>query len=282
MRAIPGKRFRYARAALLWCTIIMTVVGVGFPLFWMMVSSVMPYTELFSRSLWLLPKHPTLQHYYDLLTRTTFPVYFKNSVIVAVMATVGAVSLAVLAGYGFTRFKFRGRSLIANSVIFTYMFPPILLSIPLFVLLKQLGLVNSYVGLAFAHIAFVLPLAMWLAIIFFQAIPVALDEAAMVDGASRLQALYLVVFPLAIPGIVATAVFVFVISWNDYLFSLVLMVDESLKTLPVGVAGYMDATSVEWGLMMAGGVLITLPIVIWFVIVQRYLIQGLSAGAIKG
>ena len=278
---VPGERSRIGRI-LLWAAIALTVIGVGFPLFWMTVSSAMPYQELFSRTPRLLPRHPTIQHYVDLLSRTVFPVYFVNSTIVAVLATVGAVSLATLAGYGLTRFRFPGRDLIAQMVLFSYMFPPILLSIPLFVLLKQLGLVNSYAGLSLAHISFALPFAMWLAVIFFQAIPVDLDEAAMVDGASRLGALLRVVLPLAIPGVVANAVFVFVLSWNDYLFSVVLVVDEARKTLPVGVAGFADSTSVEWGLMMAGGVLITLPIMLGFTVVQRYLIQGLSAGAIKG
>jgi ABC-type glycerol-3-phosphate transport system permease component len=279
--AYPGERTRAGRIAL-WVAVVVTVTAVGFPLFWMAVSSLMPYQELFSRKSRLLPTHPTLQHYADLLGRTVFPVYFLNSTVVAVISTAAAVALATLAGYGLTRFQFPGRSLIARAVLVSYMFPPILLSIPLFVLLKQLGLVNSYAGLSLAHVSFALPFAMWLAMIFFEAIPVELDEAAMVDGASRLGALCRVVLPLAVPGVVANAVFVFVLSWNDYLFSVVLVVDEARKTLPVGVAGFADSTSVEWGLMMAGGVLITLPIMIGFAVVQRYLIQGLSAGAIKG
>lgn len=281
MTGVPGERSRASRMVL-WGAIALTVTGVGFPLFWMTVSSLMPYPELFSRTPRLLPIHPSLQHYADLLSRTVFPVYFANSTIVAVLATLGAVSLGTLAGYGLTRFAFPGRALIAKAVLFSYMFPPILLSIPLFVLLKRLGLVNSYAGLSLAHISFDLPFAMWIAMIFFQAIPVELDEAAMVDGASRLGALLRVVLPLAVPGVVANAVSVFVLSWNDYLFSVVLVVDEARKTLPVGVAGFADSTSVEWGLMMAGGVLITLPIMIGFAVVQRYLIEGLSAGAIKG
>ena len=281
MSGRPGEASPGGRAAM-WSAIAATVILVGFPLYWMAASSFMPPTELFSRVARLTPKVPTLQNYRDLLERTAFPVYFRNSTVVAVIATVGAVVLATLAGYGLTRFEFPGKAWVARSVIFTYMFPPILLSIPLFVLLKQIGLVNSLPGLALAHMSFALPFAMWLAMIFFQAVPVDLDDAAMVDGASRLGALWRVVLPLAIPGIVANAVFVFVLSWNDYLFSLVLIVEESRKTLPVGVAGFADSTSVEWGLMMAGGVLITLPIMTGFAVVQRWLIQGLSAGAIKG
>lgn len=281
MSPIPGDQGRAGRF-FLWVGVALTVAAIGFPLYWMAVSSVMPYTELFDRAARLLPSEPTFQHYRDLLNRTAFPRYFRNSVVVAMLATLLAVGLATLAGYGLTRFRFPGRTLIAKSVFFTYLFPPILLSIPLFVLLKQVGFVNSHVGLALAHVSFALPFAMWLAMIFFEAIPVDLDEAAMVDGASRLGALLRVVLPLALPGVVANAVFVFVLSWNDYLFSVVLIVDETRKTLPVGVAGFADSTSVEWGLMMAGGVLITLPIMLGFAVVQRYLIQGLSAGAIKG
>ena len=281
MNGAPGEQSLGGRAAL-WGAVAVTVVAVGFPLYWMTASSFMPPTELFARVARLLPKAPTLQNYHELLERTAFPTYFRNSTVVAVIATVGAVALATLAGYGLTRFEFPGKTWVARSVIFTYMFPPILLSIPLFVLLKRIGLVNSHLGLALAHMSFALPFAMWLAMIFFQAVPVDLDEAAMVDGASRLGALWRVVLPLATPGIVANAVFVFVLSWNDYLFSVVLVVEETRKTLPVGVAGFADSTSVEWGLMMAGGVLITLPIMVGFAVAQRWLIHGLSAGAIKG
>jgi multiple sugar transport system permease protein len=162
------------------------------------------------------------------------------------------------------------------------MFPPILMAIPLFVMLKQVGLTNSLVGLALAHMSFAMPLALWLSTIFFQAIPIELDEAAMIDGASRLAILWRVILPVAGPGVIAISVFVFVLSWNDYLFSLVLMVAEAKKTLPVGVASFQEATSVEWGLIMAGGVLITLPVMLGFMLVQRWLIQGLGAGAVKG
>ena len=276
-----GRKSRLPRAAL-WAGVLATIVVTGFPLYWMVASSIMPYPDLFDRTPRFLPRALTLEHYHGLLSRTAFPTYFSNSFLVATMATALAIVLATLAGYGLTRFTFPGRALVARSVIFTYLFPPILLTIPLFVLLKQMGMVNSHVGLALAHVSFALPFATWLAMIFFQAIPVELEEAAMVDGASRLTALRRVVLPLAGPGIVANAVFVFVLSWNDYLFSVVLVVDERLKTLPVGVAGFADSTSVEWGLMMAGGVLITLPIMVGFAVVQRYLIQGLSAGALKG
>lgn len=268
---------------LLWALIVVTISLVCFPLYWMAISSVKQYDELFSRNFDLLPSGAsTLQNYTELLHKTLFARYFLNSLIVAVLATAGSVVAAVLAGFGVTRFDFPGRKLIASSVLFTYMFPPILLSIPLFVMLKNAGLVNSLFGLALAHVSFTLPLAMWLAIIFFEAIPIDLDEAAMIDGAGRLRTLWAVILPIAIPGVVAICVFSFILSWNDYLFALVLIVDETKKTLPVGVAGFVEATSVEWGLLMAGGVLITLPVLIGFSIAQRWLIEGLGAGAVKG
>ncbi len=267
----------------LWLLIILTVAIVCFPLYWMVLSSFRPFNELFSRSLHLLPTGSfTLANYVQLLHDTLFARYFLNSLIVSTAATLGAVAAAVLAGYGITRFDFPGRKLLASSVLFVYMFPPILLSIPLFVMLKNVGVIDSLGGLALAHISFTLPLAMWLAIIFFEAIPLELDEAAMIDGAGRLRALWLVILPVALPGIVALAVFAFIMSWNDYLFALILIVNEQKKTLPVGVAGFVEATSVEWGLLMAGGVLITLPVLIGFAVVQRWLIHGLAAGAVKG
>jgi multiple sugar transport system permease protein len=273
----PSRRF------LLWSLIAMTIAIICFPLYWMIISSVKQYGDLFSRKFDLLPSEDfTLKNYLELLQKTLFARYFINSLIVATLATAGSVLVAVLAGFGVTRFDFPGRKLIASSVLFTYMFPPILLSIPLFVMLKNAGLVNSLFGLALAHVSFTLPLAMWLAIIFFEAIPIDLDEAAMIDGAGRLRTLWEIILPIATPGIVAISVFSFILSWNDYLFALVLIVDETKKTLPVGVAGFVEATSVEWGLLMAGGVLITLPVLIGFSIAQRWLIQGLGAGAVKG
>jgi multiple sugar transport system permease protein len=267
----------------LWALIVVTISLVCFPLYWMAVSSVKQYGDLFSRTFDLLPSEAiTFRNYTELLQKTLFARYFLNSLIVATLATAGSVVAAVLAGFGVTRFDFPGRKLIASSVLFTYMFPPILLSIPLFVMLKNAGLVNSLFGLALAHVSFTLPLAMWLAIIFFEAIPIDLDEAAMIDGAGRLRTLWAVILPIAIPGVVAICVFSFILSWNDYLFALVLIVDETKKTLPVGVAGFVEATSVEWGLLMAGGVLITLPVLIGFSVAQRWLIQGLGAGAVKG
>jgi multiple sugar transport system permease protein len=271
------------RRVLLWSTIAITISIVCFPLYWMIISSLKQYGDLFGRKFDLLPGGAvTFQNYTELFQKTLFARYFLNSLIVAVLATAGSVFAAVLAGFGVTRFDFPGRKLIASSVLFTYMFPPILLSIPLFVMLKNAGMVNSLFGLALAHVSFTLPLAMWLAIIFFEAIPIDLDEAAMIDGAGRLRTLWLVILPVAGPGVVAISVFSFILSWNDYLFALVLIVDETKKTLPVGVAGFVEATSVEWGLLMAGGVLITLPVLIGFSIAQRWLIEGLGAGAVKG
>jgi multiple sugar transport system permease protein len=270
------------QSVLLLAAIAATVSFVALPMLWMVSSSFMPFGELFGRQLRLVPSEPTLQHYVELLSRTRFPEYFKNSTIVAMLATVGAIVCAVLAGYGLTRFRFLGKKVISDAVLVTYMFPPILMAIPLFVMLKQVGLTNSLVGLALAHMSFAMPLALWLSTIFFQAIPIELDEAAMIDGASRLAILWRVILPVAGPGVIAISVFVFVLSWNDYLFSLVLMVAEAKKTLPVGVASFQEATSVEWGLIMAGGVLITLPVMLGFMLVQRWLIQGLGAGAVKG
>lgn len=269
------------QSMLLVVAIAATVSFVALPMLWMVSSSFMPFSELFGRQLRLLPSEPTLQHYAELLGRTRFPEYFKNSVIVAMLATVGAILCAVLAGYGLTRFRFAGKKVMTDAVLITYMFPPILMAIPLFVMLKQVGLTNSLLGLALAHMSFAMPLAMWLSTIFFRAIPIELDEAAMIDGASRLVTLTRVILPIAGPGVIAIAVFVFVLSWNDYLFSLVLMVAEAKKTLPVGVASFQEATSVEWGLIMAGGVLITVPVMLGFMLVQRWLIQGLGAGAVK-
>lgn len=253
-----------------------------FPVLWMVLTSVKPFGELFAVPARLWPGKFTLDHYRQLFRLTNFPLYFENSTIVAVATTILSLFLATLASYGLTRFPFRGSELFGKLVLFTYMFPPVLLSIPLFVFMTTLKLTNSYAGLVAAHLSFALPFCIWLLRTFFRAVPAEVEEAALIDGASRPQALLRIVIPMAYPGIIAAGIFTFVLSWNDYLFALLLMVSETKKTLPVGVALFVQGATVEWGLIMAGATLITLPVAILITLVQRYLIAGLGAGAVKG
>ena len=249
----------------------------GFPLLWMVLTSVRPDRDILSPApkFWSVEYH--WQHYRNLFDLTDFHIYFFNSITVAGTATLLTILVATLAAYGITRFRFGGRETIAGGMLFTYMFAPILIIVPFYILMRSAGLVNSKLGLILAYTTFSLPFSMWLLRAFFQSIPLDLEEAAMTDGASRPKAV-----ALALPGVIAVSIFTFIVAWNDYLFARVLINDNELKTLPIGMDDLYNATVTDWGMMMAGGVVITIPALVFFILVQRYLIAGWGAGAVKG
>jgi ABC-type glycerol-3-phosphate transport system permease component len=275
-----------ARAALfrLWvyglAALLLTICA--FPLVWMVITSIKPDREILTAVPTFIPSEVTFDAYVRLFTRTNFATYFKNSVIVAGSATLITVVIGTLAAYGITRFRFQGRELISTTMLFTYMFAPIMIVVPFYILMRAAGLVNTHFGLTLSYATFSLPFSMWLLRSFFQSIPLDLEEAAMTDGASRPQAVVRVIVPLALPGVIAVTIFTFIVAWNDYLFARVLISSDSLKTLPVGINDLYVSTVTDWGMMMAGGVVITLPALVFFVVVQRYLIAGWGAGAVKG
>ena len=172
------------------------------------------------------------------------------------------LTVSSLGAYGLTRYRFRGRESVAGLILLTYMFAPIMIIIPFYILVKQLGIVNTHLALVLSYTTFCLPFCLWVLRAFFQSIPLELEEAALVDGAGRGRAVWYVVLPLALPGLIAAAIFTFILAWNDFLFALVLITSEELKTLPVGVNDLFNATIVDWGMIMAAGVMITVPTVV--------------------
>jgi ABC-type glycerol-3-phosphate transport system permease component len=257
------------------------IVG-AFPLFWMLSTSLKPSGEIFATPPRLVPLHPTLDNFVRLFTDTSFVVFFRNSVVVAGATVLLTLSVSALGAYGLTRYTFRGRDTVAGLILLTYMFAPIMIIIPFYILVKQFGIVNTRLALVLSYTTFCLPFCLWLLRAFFQSIPLELEEAALVDGAHRGKAVWYIMLPLALPGLIAAAIFTFILAWNDFLFALVLITSEELKTLPVGVNDLFNATIVDWGLIMAAGVMITVPTVAFFVAVQRYLVQGWGAGGVKG
>lgn len=252
-----------------------------FPLIWMLSVSLKGDAEQFVSPPTLLPVEPVLDNYRRLFEQTNFVRYVWNSTVVASSTVVLALTIATLGAYALTRFAFLARPIFGTLILFVYMFPPILLGIPLFVVFTGVGLTDTFTGLVLAHTTFALPFLLWMLRDFFLAIPRELEEAALVDGCSRLRALWGVVLPLAVPGMVAAGIFAFILSWNDYVYALILMKSEAQKTIALGISLFVESTTIEPGLMMAGGVLVTLPVLVLFVFVQRYLVQGLAAGAVK-
>lgn len=255
---------------------------VGFPLFWMVSSSFKPSGELFVVPPRVLPTSFTLEWYRNLAGSSDVVEFFRNSLIVGFSTTAICLSLGTLAAYGLTRFEFPGKRVFLLSALFAYLFPAVVLFISVYMIISGLGLVDSYAGLILCHCILTFPFALWMLKSFFDSIPREIDEAAWVDGASFLRTFFSVILPLALPGIFSVAVFVFVLSWNEYLFASVLITSSDLKTIPLGIAEFITSFDVRWGEIMAMGTLATIPVVVLFMSVQRYFLSGVISGAVKG
>ncbi len=252
------------------------------PLLWMLATSLKPPREVFATPPTLIPAAPTLENFARLLSQTAFVAYFLNSVTVAGLTVILTMSVAAAGAYSLTRFAFPGRESIARLILCTYMFAPIMIVVPIYILARRLGLVDTHTALVLSYSSFCLPFSLWLLRAFFQSIPLELEEAAQVDGAGRVRALIYIVAPLALPGLIATSIFTFTLAWNDYIFTRILIVSDELKTLPVGVQDLFSAAVVDWGLVMAAGMLITIPALAFFMAVQRHLVAGWGTGGLKG
>ena len=271
-----------------------------FPLVWSVTTSLKPKSEIFAYPPTLLPQAPTLENYRALLQgRATyfqggtasvaqaapsdyFVAWFINSVLVSVGTTLITITVSTLAAYSLTRFQFRGQRFVPYFSLIGYMVPSIIFVFPMFLVMVDLNLTDSLWSLVFGYVCITLPFCMWLMWAFFRGIPIEIEEAALVDGASRLQVFRQIVLPVAFPGIIAAAIFSLIVSWNDYLFGRVFM--NSLENMPltVGVMHFFEGTHVDWGLMMASSVLMTVPMAILFMLLQRHLVAGFGAGAVKG
>lgn len=270
------------RRALLYAAALGLAAQAVFPLAWMLSTSLKPPREVFATPPALVPTAPTLDNYARLVRETAFLTYFWNSVSVSALTVALTMAVGAAAAYGLTRFAFTGREALARLILCTYMFAPIMIVIPVYILARRLGIVNTHTALVLSYSSFCLPFSLWLLRAFFQSIPLELEEAAMVDGAGRVRALAYIVAPLALPGIIATSIFTFTLAWNDYIFTRILIASDELKTLPVGVQDLFSAAVVDWGLIMAAGVLITLPALALFMAVQRHLVAGWGSGGLKG
>jgi len=253
-----------------------------FPLIWMLSTALKPKPEIFAWPPYLLPAAPTVENFEQLFEVTRFLIHFKNSIWVAGATTLLNIVVGVMAAYSITRFHFPGREQFANFILLTYMFPPIVLLVPFFIVFKALGLIDSHLGLVLAYTAISLPFTIWLLRDFFEGLPIDLEEAALTDGANRAQAVAFVVVPLALPGVIATGIFTFIVAWNDYLFARVMIASEDLKTLPVSVQDLQLVAVVDWGMIMAAGVMIVLPALALFLVLQRFLMAGWGAGGVRG
>jgi multiple sugar transport system permease protein len=259
------------------------VLLVSFPLLWMLLTSVKPQSELFRIPPTFLPQQITFEHYTRLLFDTPFLTYFGNSVILATATTILVVAVGTLGAYSLVRFRYRGREQLATLVLFTYLLPSVVLIIPLYLLMVKLGIANTLFSLVLAYTSFALPYALWLLRSFMAGIPEDLESAALVDGASRLGAFWDVILPQALPGIISTALFTFILAWNEYLYALVLVNSDSSRPLTTGVMNMLITSfNIEWSLLMAASVMMSIPLIVIFAFLQSYLTSGFGAGGVKG
>jgi ABC-type glycerol-3-phosphate transport system permease component len=288
------------RQVVAYVVLLLITFFICFPLIWALSTSLKAPKDVMATPPRLLPPQATLENYRNLVTGkqqyfradqsyvpTTaapqhFTSWFANSVVVSLGSTAISIIISTLAAYSVTRFRYRGRRIVPYFSLLGYMLPSIILVFPLFLVMTELRLTNSLWSLTFGYVSITLPFCMWLLWAFFRGIPIELEEAAMIDGASRLRVFVDIVLPSAAPGIIAAAIFSLIVSWNDFLFARVFI--NSIENLPltVGVMHFFEGTHVDWGLMMASAVLMTVPMAILFMLMQRHLVAGFGAGAVKG
>jgi multiple sugar transport system permease protein len=264
-----------------WVAMLLLTVMVLGPLYWVTASSFKGREEILRRTPTLFPESFTFDNFKQLFTATDYSVYLSNSVIIALLTALITVLVAFCGSYGLYRMRIPGGEKVAGAILLAYMIPGTLLLVPLYQVFAQLQLVNTRAALVIVNVAFTAPFCTWLLRGFFFAIPKDIDEAAAIDGAGPVRTMFQIVLPLLAPGLATVAVYAFVYSWTEFVFASQLLVNDELKTLPIGLSAIMGQYTVNWGLLMGGTVFTMLPAIIPFLFVGRYFIGGLTAGAVK-
>jgi len=273
---------RYIRTIQISIFLAIILLIVLFPVYWMLLTSIKPNREMFEADNILWIRRPTFENFIELIRDTLYLTQFRNSVMVAVVSTVMALLVSVPAAYSLTRLRYPGRRVASGLIFFFYLVPPILLMIPMYLLFIRIRLINTPFVLMLSYLTLTVPFCTWMLKGYFQGIPMDLEEAALVDGCNRIQALRMIIVPLAAPGIMTSAIFAFTLAWNEYLYAYIFVSSGEMTTLPVGLSKLIVGDVVLWGQIMAGSVVMSIPILFVYILGQRYIISGMTAGAVKG
>lgn len=261
--------------------IVLCLIVALFPIYWMLCTSLKSDGEIYQKIPTMIPKRFTVEAYSYLLTKTNFLNAIKNSLLVATVVSLLSIAVAYPTAYTLARTKFRGRRVLSKAVLFTYMLPTSVLYIPLYILVARLGLTNTLWGLILIYPTFTLPYVAWILIPHVQSIPVALEEAAMMDGCSHFMIMYRIIFPLALPGIISTTIFAFAMCWGEYLYALVNLTSATVQTFPLVISSLIYGDMPPWNQLMAGAIMACIPIVIIYMLASSSLVGGATAGGVK-
>jgi multiple sugar transport system permease protein len=279
---VTGRHSGLAERVVAYAVLSVLALMVLFPFYWMTITSFKSEEQMRSLVSMFWPRPLVTENYDQLLSKTDFAAWYGNSVFVAVTSTLVATGVGTIGAYALARLRFLGRGFMASATLITYLVPPSILFIPLYAQMRNLGLANSLAGLIAAYPSFTVPFVTWLLMGYFESIPEELEEAAMIDGATRFGAFYRVVLPLSAPGVLAAGLYAFTQAWNEFLYALVFITDGRLRTLPVGLASFITGDVYGWGYLMSGAVLTTLPVIAAYIYLQKYMVEGLTAGSVKG
>lgn len=269
------------RRVALYATLAVVALAIVFPVYWMVTISLKLPREIYRLpSLW--PQAPTLENYRELIVERGFLLNIRNSLVVAGATTLASLGMSSLAAFSIVRFRYKFKGLVGRLILFAYLTPTSLLFIPLSVIVARLRLGDSLHGLVIVYLTFSVPLSTWLLIGYFRGVPAELEEQAMVDGTTRLGAMVRILLPLSLPGLAAVGIFTFTAAWNELLLALIFITNENRRTVPLGLQYLITGDVFLWGPIMAGAVLSALPVIALYFLAQRYMVQGLTAGSVKG
>lgn len=274
-------KFRLSRVLVIYIPLAVYFIFLLFPFYWTFVTSIKPEKELYSSLVTYWPNNTTLASYKRLFLNFNFLKPMSNSLLVAAVTTIVSLTVSLLAAYAFSRYRFKGRKVLMTLFLTNNMFPTVLLLIPLYAIMRNLGILYTPMALVLSYTTFTIPFSIWLLNGYLNALPRSLEEAAMIDGASRTQAFLKIIFPILLPCIVATGAYIFMTSWNEYTFA-VMFTNEASRTIPVTLKNLIGQLGVEWGMLTAGGIITIIPVCIMFFFAQKRLTEGLTAGAVKG